>query len=406
LTISKSKPYENRFTTDNFTTSLLIDPLRSLYGAGLGLLFEIEMTDILENHKINGGLFGLTNINNSSFFGEYAYLKKRVDFKIRYDKNNLEINDDEFGQRYSLDFLEGTVSYPFNLTTRVSLSPFYAKTRYVNIIGNIPSAPSLADSTDIVQDYVGLRAQFIYDNTLVTGMNMTEGTRFSAVYENFYNTANSDRNFSNLMLQLTHYQKVYRSLILATRLSYGQYMGRAKKRYILGGMNNWIGSSVDNTSDPTIDPIDEDRQLNDLSDLLLSQFITSMRGYNFNRMNGTNYLLFNAELRLPLLKFFYKGTVSSNFFRNLQLVAFTDVGSAWTGISPFARRNSVNTQPILSTGGFAGEFTNFGNPFLVGYGMGARTMLLGYYMKFDMAWGQEDDGTTGPKFYVTLGYDF
>ena len=406
LSISKSKPYENQFTTDNFTTSILIDPLRSLYGAGLGVLFEIEMTDIMENHKINGGLFGLTNVNNSSFFGEYEYLKKRVDFRLRYDKVNLEINDDFFGQRYSLNMLEGTAAYPLNLTTRVSVSPFFAQTRYVSILGNNGGSSPPPDPSDEVKDYLGFRGQFVYDNTLITGMNMTEGTRFTASYEHYVNTANSNLNFSNLMVQLTHYQKIYRSLVLATRFSYGQFMGSAKKRYILGGMNNWIGSSLDNSADPIVNPQTENNTQRDLSSLLLSRFVTSMRGYNYNRMNGSNYLLFNAELRLPLLKFFYKGTVSSNFFRNLQLIAFTDVGSAWTGASPFERKNSVNTQSIPTVGAFSGEFTNFGNPFLVGYGFGARTMLLGYYMKFDMAWAQEDDGTTDPKFYVTLGYDF
>lgn len=407
LTISKSKPYQNKFTTDNFTTSVLIDPLRSIYGGGLGLLFEIEMTDIMENHKINGGLFGLFNINNSSFFVEYEYLKKRFDFKLRYDKKNLEISDDNFGQRYAMNVLEGTVSYPFNLTTKLSFSPFYTKTRYVNIIGLVNLNPNpIADPSDVVQDYYGFRGQFVYDNTLITGMNMSEGTRLIASYQHYLHFNNKDREFSNLKVELTHYQKLYRSLVLATRVSYGQFMGNAKKRYILGGMNNWIGSSVDNTNDPIINPLDENRRQSDLSDLLLSDFVTNMRGYDFNRMNGSNYVLLNAELRLPLLKFFYKGTVSSNFFRNLQLITFTDVGSAWTGTSPFTRKNSVNTQPIPRTGGFSGEFTNFGNPFLVGYGFGARTMILGYYMKLDVAWGEEDRGRVGPKFYFTLGYDF
>jgi hypothetical protein len=38
--------------------------------------------------------------------------------------------------------------------------------------------------------------------------------------------------------------------------------------------------------------------------------------------------------------------------------------------------------------------------------VGARTTLLGFYGKADVAWGQENFVTRGPKFYFTLGYDF
>ena len=46
------------------------------------------------------------------------------------------------------------------------------------------------------------------------------------------------------------------------------------------------------------------------------------------------------------------------------------------------------------------------NPFLIGYGAGVRTMLLGYYVKFDYAWGLEDGIINKPIAYLTLGYDF
>jgi outer membrane translocation and assembly module TamA len=120
--------------------------------------------------------------------------------------------------------------------------------------------------------------------------------------------------------------------------------------------------------------------------------------------------LLNGELRFPLLKYFYKGTITSNFFRSLQLVGFTDVGSAWTGVSPFNRENALNTETLEavddSGNGFVARVKNFKNPFLVGYGAGIRTMLLGYYTKFDVAWGLEDNSRQDPMFYLTLGHDF
>ncbi|MEM1138227.1 MAG: BamA/TamA family outer membrane protein, partial [Bacteroidota bacterium] len=146
-------------------------------------------------------------------------------------------------------------------------------------------------------------------------------------------------------------------------------------------------------------------------DRLFIDFATNMRGFKYNQLSGNNFILLNAELRIPVLKYFYKGTITSNFFRNLQLVGFTDVGSAWTGISPFNRENALNTEIIPERArpgdlGFVARVKNFKNPFLVGYGAGIRTMLLGFYTKFDVAWGIEDETRQDPMYYLTLGHDF
>ncbi|RYF56470.1 MAG: hypothetical protein EOO39_36655, partial [Cytophagaceae bacterium] len=111
--------------------------------------------------------------------------------------------------------------------------------------------------------------------------------------------------------------------------------------------------------------------------------------------------------RLPLVKYLYKGNVTSNFLRNLQFVAFTDIGTAWTGPGPFSQQNSLNTE-VVGGGSipFRATVTNFKNPFLIGYGAGARTVLFGYFVKFDYAWGLENKVLSSPIAYLTLGYDF
>jgi hypothetical protein len=88
-------------------------------------------------------------------------------------------------------------------------------------------------------------------------------------------------------------------------------------------------------------------------------------------------------------------------------VGFYDIGSAWTGKSPFATENSVNTELIRPEGSpFQARIQNFKNPWLSSYGFGLRTVLLGYYMKFDMAYPIEDYNVLKPRFFVSLGYDF
>ena len=131
-----------------------------------------------------------------------------------------------------------------------------------------------------------------------------------------------------------------------------------------------------------------------------------LRGFRQGKLVGTSHLLLNAELRFPLIRYLYRGNITSNFLRNLQVVGFTDVGSAWNGTEgPFSRANSLNTEEVVN-GPFRAFVTNFKNPFLIGYGAGVRTMLLGYYVKADYAWGVENRVTSQPIFYLTLGYDF
>ena len=100
--------------------------------------------------------------------------------------------------------------------------------------------------------------------------------------------------------------------------------------------------------------------------------------------------------------------VNSNFWKNFQLVGFYDIGSAWTGLSPFESGSAPprivtnNAQPPLIA-----IVNDFKSPWLVGYGAGVRTVLWGYYLKFDVAWGVEDFITNEkPKGYLTFGYDF
>lgn len=394
FSIEKPRAYQNRFTVDNFVTSLHIDPLR-----GWGLFFKVNMTDLLENHKINAGLFGLANLNNSNFFAEYEFLKYRLDFRAKFERHNLQLTTDGVVRhKYSMDVIKTSVSYPLNITTRLTFEPFYAATHFTNL-----SFGSLTVN-DVVSKYSGFNTELVYDNSLITGVNMRIGTRAKVRLEKHFGLSDARKSFGNLLVDARHYQPLHRSLVLASRLSFGQFFGEAKKNYFLGGMGNWLSREInrEGNKNPLVTKSDGSQ---DMTDLLFSHFATNLRGFELNKWYGQNYMLFNLELRFPILKYFSRRSIASNFFRNLQLTAFTDLGSSWTGLSPFNRANSLNTTKVKS-GGFTAEVSNFKSPFLFGYGFGVRTMLLGYYTKLDVAWGLENKKTLPVKFYLTLGHDF
>jgi hypothetical protein len=397
--------YEPRVGFDNIIFSWIIDPL-----IGFGIEAEVTVNDLLENHKFYGGVLATTDLRSGSYYGEYHFLKDRLDYHAGFSRRTLfrSINDPiaDYDIKYIMNRFEVGASYPINIRSRIRVSPFYTATRSYDLdptkLSFPPGTPGLPEPADTQRDYIGGRLEYVYDNTVVNGLNF-EGTRLKAFFEHYESFNDSELNFNTFKIDVRHYHKIHRELTFAGRLFYARSFGNDPKDFLLGGMSNWLFNDTDNENnegDPLFDPVDEDN-----SNILFVEYVTNMRGFDYNKFSGNNALLFNAELRFPIIKFFNSGPIASNFFRNLQLIGFYDLGSAWTGNSPLADENSLNTETI-EAGNFKARINNFGSAWLASYGTGVRTVLLGYYLKFDVAWPIEDYEVGSPKFYLTLGYDF
>jgi hypothetical protein len=95
----------------------------------------------------------------------------------------------------------------------------------------------------------------------------------------------------------------------------------------------------------------------------------------------------------------------SDFLENFQVVAFGDMGSAWTGSSPFAEENAFNST-VIRSGDVIIEVENNRNPIVFGFGGGLRSRLLGYFVRADWAWGIDDGIVLPSVFYLSLALDF
>lgn len=383
--------YKGLFIANDATSDWRIDPIR-----GFGYAQSISMNDLLENHVIRAGFFVSTTFRNSDLFAEYTNNTYRIDFGARVDRKSLYVDSEGAIQKYRFNQVQVSASYPFSSTARVTLTPTYTVTRLVDI--------GLLAEPDRSTQYGGLKGEFVLDNTKMNGMNMVEGTRFKVRYENFLGIGQAEQSFNRLSIDFRRYQKIHRDLILAGRVAFSRSGGRAPKQNIMGGMENWILNRKDSRNNDN--PLDFGPGV-DNRDIFFAEFATNLRGFNLNRLSGTNYVLANVELRVPLIKYLYRGPITSNFLRNFQLIGFSDIGTAWTGKGPFSQENSLNTE-IVGGGSepFRATVTNFRNPYLMGYGVGARTMLFGFYVKFDYAWGIDNGITDKAIPYVTLGYDF
>ena len=392
--------YTTQFSAQNLVTSFVIDPL-----LGFGIQLEMLMNDMLEDHKFLGGLLATTNLRSGKLFGEYQYLKYTVDFNIRYDRKSLyRSTESGNSQKYALNQFEIGASLPFNNTSRISIKPFYALSTYNDLDGLTLTNPTPTTETSNITHYGGFKAEYTFDNTVNTGLNLITGLKGKIGYVMYQGLNDPDRSFRNFYIDFRNYQKIHKEFVFATRFYYGRFMGPNKQRYLLGGVDNWLFSDTNVTGpkDPLLN-----QSLAENSNQLFLQFVMPLRGFDYNTFNGTNAMVANFELRFPIVKYFSAKPISSSFLRNLLFVGFYDIGSAWTGKSPFATENSVNTQIIKNEGSpFQAKIQNFKNPWLSSYGFGLRTVLLGYYMKFDLAYPIEDYKVGKPRFIVSLGYDF
>ncbi len=396
-TISSSKLYEPEFALDRITISPFSDPIR-----GFSILTELYTTDIFENHKINFKYFGLTNLRNSNLALEYLYLKKHIDFAIRYEQQNIRNNNStlqnsDLSQIYG-NKLEFGFSYPYSIAGSFNFNPFFMIT---NSTQNTGQGASII-SEQVKTSYAGYRFEYLYDNALTFNANTLEGFKLKFTYEHYYTLGNENINLGNLDLDGRYYYRINHNITLASRITAGRYIGNTNHKYLLGGERNELFRSAD-TSDPN-NPISNIRG----GQLLFTNFVNNLRGYNPAEIFGRNYLLTNIELRIPIISYLYRSHISSRFFREFQLVGFLDAGTVWdTGL--FFSSQSLITETNVSSGGFDIDVFTYRDPILISYGMGLRTYLLGYYIKLDLAWrpqNQSRDDGENYQVHFSLGYDF
>lgn len=396
--------YENRMQTDNLITSFVIDEIRSF-----STLLEIQMNDFLENHRFHGGILVPLSFNQGyDVFGEYEYLKFRVDLKARYFRKSIVEKDPSrfLNQRYNLDRFELGFKLPFTQRFRIELNPFYSQTRYLDsdVRLFIPANNPSRFEPNVVRRYIGYNLGLIYDNSVVTGTNIHEGTRAKVTFESHMKANGNAENFSNVEVDFRHYQRLTKGLLVAGMVHFGSYFGDAPKQYLLGGVDNWAFNSTQsegNLDDPLFFTT-----LLDNSDVLFNQFV-NLRGYKYNTFQGRNVLSASAELRVPINQLLNNSELRSNFLRNLQVVGFYDIGSAWDDLSPFEKTNNLNIEEIRTEGSpFSAVITNFNNPWLQSTGLGMRTMLFGFFSRIDVSFPIRNFELQNPQFQLSFGYDF
>lgn len=170
-------------------------------------------------------------------------------------------------------------------------------------------------------------------------------------------------------------------------------LGNKKLLYYLGGVDNWFSPTFN--SDIDVDPN---------QNYGFQTIATPMRGFTQNIRNGNSFFLFTSEFRLPVFTYFSRYPVKIDMLRYFQLIAFTDIGSAWTGPHPLSPDNYFNTQ-IVSEYPITVTVQNLREPIVGSFGVGARTKIWGYFVKLDVGWGIENLEVQKPLAQLSLSLD-
>ena len=399
---AKALNYNVEYSPDKIVSQIDFNYLNSTYqpftGAkvpifinpGLNALILFGITDLMEDYRITGAVRLNFNLVNNEYLLSYSNLRRRLDHQLIYHRQTIEETTDYSYIRHRINEGFYIATYPFTPVLNIKGT---AGLRYDRAIYLSTDQINLKQPN--IDNYWGnLKGEITYDNTQNIGLNLYLGTRYK-VFGEYYNLLNNTNNNMFVVgLDYRHYERIHRTMILALRFAASTSFGERKLIYYMGGVDNWLFPSFNQTT-----PIAFDQNY------AFQTLATNLRGFTQNIRNGNSFFVVNAEIRLPVVRYFYERPIRSDFLNNFQIVAFGDLGTAWTGISPYSEQNQLFIQYISSNPLFI-KVQLVKDPLVEGFGGGLRSRILGYFLRGDLAWGVEDGRIRKPIFYLSLSLDF
>lgn len=357
---------------------------------GFNVFFGTTLKDLMEDYKVDLGVKLNTSLTNNEYMLRFSDLSKRVDKSLtlhRYVTDNYSyyyyrtVTNEAFYQ----------LSYPFSEILSLRGTLIYRNNHRNNLAID---DYSLADK-DTQEHWGGLRGELVFDNARKIGTNLYVGARGKVFAEYYQLVGKGMNNMVVAGFDYRNYTRISRNFIWANRVAGSTSFGKNKLIYYMGGVDNWIGAKFN-----TGTPIDYDQNY------AYQTLATNMRGFTQNIRNGNNFMVINSELRFPVFSYLINQPINMQFIRDFQIVAFGDIGTAWTGWNPYNLSNSLYTTHYQD-GNLNISVTEIKEPIVGGIGLGLRTTLFGYFVRGDMAWGIQDGKISKkPQFYFSLNLDF
>ncbi len=393
-----------------------VGPIDPANGNQLNGLIRMGTVDLLEDIKISGGIRIAPNLKDNDVLFEFTNQRKRLDLGFTYYRSNIQTQIDTNA------FVQGTLALVNQHSSYYLARIRYALDRVRSVRFTVGPRfdrnvfPSINDrylkTPDMKKTYGQVSAEYVYDNTLNPAQNIWHGLRYK-FYVDWFTQINKIRNTDgkylfNFGFDARHYLPLYRNLIWAVRAAGDFSWGNQKVVYYLGGVDGWLKFGDNETTDAAGNTryryFEPNNQPDPDADYAYQALAVNLRGFKQNVANGNNNLVFNSEIRFPVFATLLNRPINNALLRNFQLVQFVDLGTAWNGgYDEFARPSVTYGGP----GGVAVRIKAGGiGPFAGGYGFGARSTLLGYFLRYDVAWQMDGIFKGKPQMYLALGVDF
>ncbi len=358
--------------------------------SGLNVFLGTKMKDLMEDYKIEIGVKLNANLVNNEYAVRFSDLSKRLDKSITLHRY---VTDYYTGYYFRTFTNEGfyTLSYPFSEILSLRGTVICRNDQTVDLAIDDYSLAT----PDEFESWGGLRTELVYDNSKKLGTNLLVGGRGKIFAEYYQRIARNTANMIVAGFDYRQYTRISRNFIWANRIAGSTSLGLEKLIYYMGGVDNWVFASFDQGT-----PIDYSQNF------AYQTLATNMRGFSQNIRNGNNFVVLNSELRFPLFSYFSNRPINMQFIKDFQLIAFGDLGTAWTGWNPYDPSNSLyNTH--ITDGNLNITVTELREPVVGGIGFGLRTTLFGYFIRGDVAWGiQDGEIAKKPRFYLSFNLDF
>lgn len=398
--LPRQEVYQVNFASDYFVSQVDNQYMNQMYQRfspeglyqlpGFNSMFKLGLSDVFEDYRIEGAMRLPINFNTSEYMISFEDLKNRWDKKYTGMRQSFFFPTGDFFTRIHSYNFKYRLTYPFSEVTSIRITTDLRADRIHTLATDNASLVAPANNRGMG----GVKVEYVFDNTLPLGLNLFSGLRFKLWLEGYHELTRLKTDFFVAGADFRHYLKVHRSIIWANRFAASASFGTQKLLYFMGGVDNWMLAKFD----PSI-------QIDPNQNYQFVTIATPLRGFIQNARNGSNFAVINSELRIPLFRYFSAQPIKSDFLNNFQVIGFGDVGTAWTGLDPYSQENSFNTtiindKPLLIT------LQNQREPIIYGYGMGLRSRIFGYFLRFDLAWGVDDGVRLKPVRYFSLTFDF
>jgi len=363
----------------NFTPDLIY--ANAGYSTMYGLIGTtvLSFSDVLGNHRLVGITGFQVDLKNSDYGLSYYYLADRINLAVEAFHTARFIY---LGRTTSYDLFRFR-SYGGTISASFPLSKF---NRFETALSSIlTSSENLEDFSEPMERvfYSIPSLSFIHDNTMWGYYSPIQGTRYKATIFGNFGFDDSEKSFYSLTVDYRKYIRFLYDNSVVFRFSGGYSAGQNPQRFMLGGTENWINRTFSTGSVP----------IENASDFAFLSPAMPLRGYNYAQQLGTKYMLFNFEFRMPIIRYLIAGPIIPLFFQNVIGTAFVDAGTAW----------NENSELDLS---LKRKSDDLSKGMLVGTGFGARTYLIFFLLRFDVAWAYDFESFSKPKYYFSIGVDF